>query len=235
MPVRRSFLSPLAVRKINGIETVTRSARRVSRTPYPSSSGMETSQRMTSGNSFLARATPAQPFVADSGLKPSISSMSTRFSNVCASSSITRIFFIVRARLGLRRFAEQRQGDGEGRPFALDAREMDFAAMQGDATLNDEQAQARSGNLPHIAAAMERLEQPFLVGFGNAATVVGDPANRFFAFGFHHKVHGLIRRRVLHCVGQQVGEDVSQQTLIAARMFRRAVHLQVNRATLSPT
>src|ERR1044072_8237993 len=56
---------------------------------------METSQRMTSGSSRLATATPARPFEAESGLKPSISRIRTRVSNVAASSSITRIFFIL--------------------------------------------------------------------------------------------------------------------------------------------
>src|ERR1043165_1263654 len=103
---------------------------------------MDTSQRITSGNSRLATATPARPFAAESGLKTSLSSMRTRFSHISASSSITRIFFIegVRGGLGLKRVGEQRQTHRERRPLTLDALKLDFATMQGHAALDNEQA-----------------------------------------------------------------------------------------------
>src|SRR4030095_10681687 len=92
------------------------------------------------------------------------------------------------------RLCEQRQLDREGRPFSFDALEFDVSAMQIHAALNDEQTEARSGSLPHVAAAMERLEQPLLIGIGNAATMIHDLAESIIANTFDDEGHALVRR-----------------------------------------
>jgi len=98
--------------------------------------------------------------------------------------------------------SEQGQADGESCPLSFGALELDFAAVQIHATSHDEKAEARSGNLPDIAAAMEGLEQTLLVGLGNAAAVVRHNANSLVAISFHEELHAFDRRRIFHGVRQ---------------------------------
>src|SRR5262245_37640641 len=113
---------------------------------------METSQRMTSGSSRLATATPARPLGAESGWNPSISSIRTRFSSVSGSSSITSIFFMSHVGLG-----KERKADGESGASSFGAVALDPAAMQRHAALHDEKAEAGPGDLADVAAPMKRL------------------------------------------------------------------------------
>jgi hypothetical protein len=103
--------------------------------------------------------------------------------------------------------------------------------VQIHAPSHDEKAQARSGNLPDIAAAMEGLEQTLLVGLGNTAAVVGHDANGLVAVTFHDEFHALAGWRIFHGVREQIGEDVAEQTFVPGRVFRRVVQSELDGAT----
>jgi hypothetical protein len=96
--------------------------------------------------------------------------------------------------------SEQRQGHHERRSFSLSALKSNFAAMQFHAALNYEQTKSSSWNLTHVAAAVERLKQMLLVGLGNAATAISDPANRDLPIAMDLKTYRRTRRRILYGV-----------------------------------
>src|SRR5262245_34073989 len=109
---------------------------------------------------------------------------------------------------------EEWQAHGEGGAFRLGALELDVAAVHSDAALDDEQAETDAGSLPDITAALESLEQSLLVGRGDATAMVDDAADGFGAIACHGEIHFTAFRRILHRVGQQVGEDVSQHIFV---------------------
>src|SRR5918994_1388773 len=93
-PRARSRNSARAVRKMIGISVVRSSSSRASATPQPSSPGIITSSRITSGRSARAVSSPDGPSPASSTGIPSASRLTRQSSLIGASSSITRTVVI---------------------------------------------------------------------------------------------------------------------------------------------
>ena len=93
-PRARSRNSARAVRKMIGIPVVRSSFSNCSATRQPSSPGIITSSRITSGPSSRAFSTPDGPSAASMTAMPSASRLTRQSSRIGASSSITRTFVI---------------------------------------------------------------------------------------------------------------------------------------------
>ena len=63
--------------------------------------------------------------------------------------------------------------------------------MKFDAPANNHKAKTCAGDLADVAAAVEGLKEMFLVGFRNAATVIGDATDRGVTFARDGEINGL--------------------------------------------
>src|SRR5215471_31583 len=90
-----------------------------------------------------------------------------------------------------------RQSYGDYRPFSRLTFELDFAAVQIDATLYDHQSETRARTPGDVAPTMESVEKPLLVGFWNADALVADGANHFRSGAPDFKSHHLTGVRIL--------------------------------------
>ena len=111
---------------------------------------------------------------------------------------------------------KDRQRDGESGAFAFLAFESDFAAVEFDAAFDDGEAESGSGNAAGILAAMKGFEEPLPIGGGNAQTLVAHREDRIAVASCEAELHRLARGRILHGIGEQVGQDVAQQAFVSA-------------------
>src|SRR6185369_13117400 len=138
-----------------------------------------TSQRMRSGFSRRARERPTLPFSAPSGWNFSSFKIISKFRRISGSSSIIRIFFMVRFGVGKGGgLAEDGQPDGDGGSLTDRALDVDSAAVEFDAAFDDGQAQAGAGDMADVAAAVEGFEQPAEVLFGDSQPMIFNAAER---------------------------------------------------------
>src|SRR5437867_7345148 len=93
----------------------------------------------------------------------------------------------LRLRLQLRR-RKQRQLNRERRPLALQTLTGDLATMQLHTPLYYQQSQPGARNLAGISSAMERSEELFLIGGGNADAVVAHAENSLTVPSFDHEL-----------------------------------------------
>jgi hypothetical protein len=67
------------------------------------------------------------------------------------------------------------------RAFTDFALHVDFAAVQIDAALYNHETETRAWTVIDVMAAMEGVEKPLSIGFGNSNALVADGANNFCA------------------------------------------------------
>ena len=114
MPRARSRTSARAVRKTIGMSLVTGSSRSISATRQPSSPGIITSRRMTSGCWARARSSPPGPSPASLTRIPSASRLTRQRSRIGASSSMTSTRVTTR-RLQRRALGARRRSSGSSK------------------------------------------------------------------------------------------------------------------------
>ena len=105
---------------------------------------------------------------------------------------------------------KDRQGDGESGAFALLAFEGDVAAVEFDAAFDDGKAEPGAGNAAGILTAMKGFEEPIPIGGGNAQAFVAHSEDGVAVPSREAELHWLARGRILHGIGEQVGQDVAQ-------------------------
>src|SRR5262249_34722286 len=181
-PRARSRNSARAVRKMTGISLVESSSSSCSATRQPSSAGIITSRRMTSGRSLRACSRPDGPSLASSTSMPSASRLTRQRSRIGASSSITSTRVTkpspVACQLYPRSFLFdkwlRRRGhvEDELRALALLRPNGHVAAHRGDQPLCDEETEA--GARARVAPAIELPEDPLLLGLRNPDALVLD-------------------------------------------------------------
>src|SRR6266540_4672177 len=180
-PRARSRNSARAVRKMIGIFFVRSSSSRSSATRQPSSAGIITSSRITSGCSLRALSSPLWPSSASSTVIRSASRLTRQSSLIGASSSITstrvtapspgaerRASYPRPFLLNLRR--SEWQLEREARPLPLLGLHRDPTAHRGDEPLRDEQPEA--GSRGGVAAALELEKDAFLLRLRDADALV---------------------------------------------------------------
>src|SRR5205807_6078802 len=172
--------SARAVRKMIGIPVVRSSSSNCSATRQPSSPGIITSSRMTSGPSSRAFSTPDGPSAASITFIPSASRFTRQRRRIGASSSITRTFVIPALRRVYPRrrslLPRRRKLEGEARTFAFGGIDPDPSAHRGDELLRDEQPEAGAGGAVARCGlgAVELAEDPLALCGRDAHPLVDD-------------------------------------------------------------
>ena len=101
--------------------------------------------------------------------------------------------------------------------LACFARELEFATVQIDAAFHDNETEAGAVARADIAATLESIEQPCLIGIGNADATVTTGKYAVRSIATNDEVHGLAGFGILHRIDQQVGEDMAQEARIRLR------------------
>src|SRR5437773_11443717 len=122
------------------------------------------------------------------------------------SSSMTRTFFLASAISSLRPAVRSAAGDhnretGSG---ADCAREADFATVKLHCLLHDRKTQARARAVFDVRSAMKALEHPRLVLQGYPDSPILDLDRGVLVAPAERKSDFAPRRRVLHCVREEV-------------------------------
>jgi hypothetical protein len=115
--------------------------------------------------------------------------------------------------------------------FAHLAFHLNFPAMQIDTALYDHQTETRAWTVIDVMRAMKGIEEPLAVGFWNSNALVADGANNFCADGRDFELHRTSGVRILYGVREQIGENVSQQTLVGLYLGRRCGERQFDRTS----
>src|SRR5919109_1772278 len=171
--------SARAVRKMIGMSFVRSSSISFWATCQPSSRGIITSRRMTSGSSDRASSRPASPSDASITSIPSASRLTRQSRRIGASSSITRALVI--ADISLYPLALEhspsghcrRQFEDEAGALAFSGVDPDPAPHGGNEALRHEQPQPDAAAC--VASGLELPEDALSVGCRNADALVGDP------------------------------------------------------------
>src|SRR3954452_17849143 len=187
-PRDRSRNSARAVRKMIGMSRVRSSSRSRSATCHPSSCGIITSRRITSGCSARAFSIPLGPSSASSTFMPSASRLTRQRRRIGASSSMTSTFVIAREPLvgpafssgsgcagctGERLYtlvwrnsllhtagvARQRQLEDEVCALSFGGLDPNLSSHRGDEAARDEEPESRAGTVRAACAAVELAEQ----------------------------------------------------------------------------
>jgi hypothetical protein len=124
---------------------------------------------------------------------------------------MTRIFAIGLILLGLH---EHGQTHRHGCPGANAALDLDPAGVELDATFHDDQAQACPGTLSDITPAVKRIKEPLKILLGDADAFVLDQAKGVAPLRADPEPDRAIRLGVLDCVGEEVGENVAEQSFV---------------------
>ena len=103
--------------------------------------------------------------------------------------------------------------------------------MQIDAALYDYQTEARAWTVIDVMPAMEGIEEPLAVGFWNSDALVADGASHISADGRDFEPHRTSGVRIFYGVGEQIRENVSQQTLVGLDLGRRSAERQFDRTS----
>src|SRR6266542_2694376 len=229
-PRARSRNSARAVRNTIGMVFVRSSSSRCSATRQPSSPGIITSRRTTSGCSLRAWSRPLGPSAASSTSMPSASRLTRQSSRIGGSSSMTStrgarssIIALYPARFAVtlpNRRRGERQLEGERRALALARGHPDPSAHRRDEAARDEEAEAgpaRAAAGLRVGAAVELAEDLILVGLGDADALVGDADLDGLALARRADGDGAARGRVLDRVVEQDREHLAQLVRIRAR------------------
>ena len=123
--------------------------------------------------------------------------------------------------LGGRFRAEDRQRHSDCGAFTQFALDFDFAAMQINAALDDDQPETGAGTVADIAAAMKGVKEPFPIGFGNPDAMVPDEANNVFTGACDFELDRFSGVGIFHGIGEDIGENVAQQALIDMHLGRQ--------------
>src|SRR5215469_13733941 len=190
---------------------------------------------MRSGFSFLANSTPIRPFSAGSALNFSSRRTVVRLRRISGSSSITRIFLMI---ISVHRLA-YRTGDwpkhwqphGHGCAFIQVAFHLDTSTMQIDAPLHNHQTESSTRAVTNVMATMKGIKNPFLVGFRNTDPSVADRTNDLSLVIFYVEPDYPADVGILHCIRQQISENVPQQTFIGFDLGRNLGKAQFNRTS----
>src|SRR5919198_2561341 len=225
-PRARSRNSARAVRKTIGIRLVCWSRRSSSATRQPSSRGIITSRRITSGCSVRACSRPLGPSAASRTCMPSASRLTRHRSRIGASSSITSTFVIPppwrrrytrprKTSFHRARYANprDRQLEGEGRALALHGLDGDPSAHRLDEALRDEEAEAGA---PRAAVARRGLgsvelpEDPLLFAGRNPDPFIRHLELDLVGLAPRGDGHGPAFGRVADGVVEEHAEDLAQ-------------------------
>src|SRR5207247_3303074 len=148
-----------------------------SATRQPSSAGIITSSRITSGRSSRAISRPVGPSLASSTSIFSASRFTQQSSRIGASSSIPKTRVMPRRRLYPRPFFLNRARAGRDRELEREPRPFPFLRLDGDSpphrrdeALRDEQSESGAGR--RDCAAVELAEDPLLLGQRDADAFV---------------------------------------------------------------
>ena len=144
------------------------------------------------------------------------------FRRISGSSSMTSIFFMVRAKNG--------KPYDHRSPFADFTFHLDLPAVQFSAAFYQQQAKPGAGTSSHIAAPMEGLEQLLLIDVGDADPLIANDAYGFSSVAFHCKMYLCSRFRILHSVAQEIREDVPEQPFVRFRFKWNGVQRQFDNA-----
>ena len=86
--------------------------------------------------------------------------------------------------------------------------------MELDTSLHNDQAEPCARNGSNIPPALKRVKKPFLVILQNADPVVDNFKLNLRSEARNSELHGGRFVGILHCVGQQICEDVTEEPLI---------------------
>src|SRR5215203_7137256 len=220
-PRARSRNSARAVRKMIGMWSVRASASRSSATRQPSSAGIITSSRITSGRSLRAISSPLGPSLASSTVMSSASRLTRQSSRIGGSSSMTRTrVFTSESTCALTSALDtralpsdarrrERQLEPEPRALALLGLDRDPAAHRRHQPLGDEKPETRAGR--RLARAVELAEDPLVLRARDADALVGDRKldGRGTAPPGHDRDRSAVGRE-LHGVVEQRRENLPQ-------------------------
>src|SRR3989440_4050851 len=225
-PRARSRNSARAVRKTIGMRLVAWSRRSSSATRQPSSRGIITSRRITSGPSVRAWSSPLGPSAASRTSMPSASRLTRHRSRIGASSSITRTFVIScpwrrrytrRSETSLHRarypHPRERQLEREGGPLAFRGVDGDPAAHRLHEALRDEEAEAGAACATVAGGGLgsvELPEDPLLFGGGDPDPFVRHLELDLVRLPPRGHRHGAARGRVADRIVEEDGEDLAQ-------------------------
>src|SRR5207249_8447819 len=107
------------------------------------------------------------------------------FRRISGSSSMTKIFFMVRSKKG--------KPDRHGCALANLAANLHPPAVQFGAAFHQQQAKSCSGTRPDVASAMKGFEQLLLIVLRNANPVVTHDADGVLAIPLHREMHDRSR------------------------------------------
>jgi hypothetical protein len=96
-----------------------------------------------------------------------------------------------------------------------DTFDLDSAAVQIEAALNDHQSKARTGPLTDILPAVKGMKEPWPILFRNANPAIADHDHRITPVLFDRELDRHPGFRVLHRIGKEVGEHLAQKILVS--------------------
>src|ERR671911_2756758 len=201
-PFARSRNSARAVRKTIGIPAVAGSSTSCSATRQPSSPGIITSSRITSGGSARAFSRPDGPSAASATFIPSASRFTRQSSRMGASSSITRTLVI--GLRSVRLYPRRGKLKREARALTFGGLNPDPAPHGVDEPLGEEQTE--SGPASPLVRAVELAEDPVVLGLGDPDALVRDVELDRVALPPRGNGHSTPVRRVLDRVVHEVRE-----------------------------
>src|SRR5437773_12464556 len=111
-----------------------------------------------------------------------------------------------------------REANGESRTLAFNADKRNASSMQLHAPFHDGEAKTGTGDIPDVDAAVEGLEQLFLVGHGNTDARVAHLHDGNLSFTAQVQVDGRPSGRLLHRAVEKIGKHDSGQRVIQAGM-----------------
>src|SRR4051794_13677147 len=245
-PRARSRNSARAVRKMIGMSRVRSSSRSRSATCHPSSCGIITSRRITSGCSARAFSIPLGPSSASSTFMPSASRLTRQRRRIGASSSMTSTFVIAREpRVGpafssgsvvagctggglytrlLRNSLLHTAGvagewelEDEVRALSFGGLDPNLSSHRRDEAAGDEEPEAGAATVRAACATVELAEDPLPLRLRDADSLVGHTELDRVAAAARGDGDGAARRRELDRVVEQVREDLAELVAIGLR------------------
>src|SRR5918912_480912 len=221
-PRARSLNSARAVRKMIGMSLVVPSSSRRWATCHPSSPGIITSRRTTSGFSFRATSRPLGPSPASSTSIFSASRLTRQSSRIGGSSSMTKTRVIAGSESvpHTRRAAESCGGgklEDEARSFSLGGRHPDPPAHRPNEPLGDEEPEARTAALVAVAGAVELPKDPLLLGVGDPDALIDDAHFDLVAPAARRNCHRAAVGRILDGVLDEDRADLTELVRVGLR------------------
>src|SRR5215207_1921681 len=224
-PFARSRNSARAFRKTIGMPCVAGSSTSCSATRQPSSPGIITSSKITSGGFARAFSSPDGPSAASATCIPSASRFTRQSSRMGASSSMTRTLVM---RPGFVRLYPRRgKLEREARALSFGRFDPDPAPHRGDKALSEKEAQAGPASL--LIGAVELPEDSVVLSFRDPDALVRDLKLDRVALPPRGDGDTSAVRRVLDCVVDEVRQHLTQlvRVRLGGERLRRQLEHEV--------